>query len=412
MIDTNALLSIAFSIIANFTNAVYIPAHSVPQSTNDVEAYRVARHMYPVDVYLRHRQGTEFWIINGAVQVYYTPGTCFRLQDPSLIEKRLGPARFSSEQVLEVATNAVRRLIKSGDPLANVTPVVKPFGLYHGQTVPFYEVRWPRGKSDFVARVEVDARTGLIVALSLYDPAFQDLPFTQEITHKVYKPDPPQPKTRRKVALPRPATNVVAQAISNWLRVSQKLGIDPGGQTNLTDVDWDETFIYQSPFFSPPRPVCRITFTNDTDFHSFNGQIISTVLWDAYNTADTEARWGGKKDQLKGTIKYCWQDLAKSFERLLTTEFRIPEKALSPYRSDVGWDVPPVGTNGFARVTVSWRQWPKGKAPVSVNEVRPGLMVEFDLRTGETKLFGFRDQALIEAFMQGQAQPKHPRNQP
>lgn len=129
MIDTNALLSIAFSIVSNFTNAVYIPPHSVPQNTSDLEAFGVARHLYPVDVYLRHKKGTQFWIINGAVQLYYTPGTCFGLQDPSLIEKRLGPARLGTNQVLDLATNAVRRLIKSGDPLAGIAPVVKPFGL-------------------------------------------------------------------------------------------------------------------------------------------------------------------------------------------------------------------------------------------------------------------------------------------
>src|SRR5690606_31258344 len=133
-------------------------------------------------------------------------------------------------------------------------------------------------------------------ALSLYDPAFQDLAFTRQITSQVYTPDPASPKPPRKVVLPRPATNDVARAISNWLRVCQKLTVDPGRQTNLADVNWDSTFIFQSELFSRPRPVCRVTFNNDTSFDSFSGRIFNTVLWDTYYGADSHERWQGKLD--------------------------------------------------------------------------------------------------------------------
>ena len=408
MIDTNALLSIAFSIVSNFTNAVYIPPHSVPQNTSDLEAFGVARHLYPVDVYLRHKKGTQFWIINGAVQLYYTPGTCFGLQDPSLIEKRLGPARLGTNQVLDLATNAVRRLIEWRPPCGHRS-CGQTFRAVPWPSGSVDKVVWPRGKSDDVASVEVDARSGLMVTLSLHDPGFHDLPFTQQITHQVCKPEPPQPKSQRKVALPRPPANEVTEAISNRLRLCQKLKIDPGSQTNFVDVNWDETFVFESQLFSRPRPVCRVTFNNDTSFDSFGGQVFNAGLWDTYYGAYTHTRWEGKLDQFKGTIKYRWEDLATGFERLLTLEFGIPEKAMSRYRSRPQWETPPVGTNDFARVSVAWREWPNRKGHISINETRVGFMVEFDLRTAEIKGFGFHDPGLIEAFGRGQAQTKQPR---
>ena len=37
MIDTNQLLSIAFSLIANFTNVVHVPREGVPHSREDLQ---------------------------------------------------------------------------------------------------------------------------------------------------------------------------------------------------------------------------------------------------------------------------------------------------------------------------------------------------------------------------------------
>ena len=44
----------------------------------------------PVDLYLVHRSGTQFWISEGVVQRFQTPDSYFRLQDPDLITNHLG----------------------------------------------------------------------------------------------------------------------------------------------------------------------------------------------------------------------------------------------------------------------------------------------------------------------------------
>src|ERR1043165_6534912 len=171
MMDTNAVLSIAFSIVSNFTQVVYVPPDSVPQNISDLEAYHVGRGRYfPLDIYLRHKRGTEFWIMNGAVNLYMTPRSFFRLQDPKLIPKFIGSAKLSSNQVVELAGSSVRRLVKNGDSFTNVTPVVKLAKPYQGGFIPFYEVKWadPTSPKYRLAEVEVDAQTGLIVYLFLF----------------------------------------------------------------------------------------------------------------------------------------------------------------------------------------------------------------------------------------------------
>ena len=67
MVATNELLSMGFGIIASFTNAVQVPVDSVPTKKADLQRYVVGSPRSPVDLFLVHRDGTRFWVTDGAV---------------------------------------------------------------------------------------------------------------------------------------------------------------------------------------------------------------------------------------------------------------------------------------------------------------------------------------------------------
>ena len=125
MIDTNALLAFAFSIVASFTNVVHVPSEAVPQSRSDLAVCVIGRTYFPLDVYLESEKGARFWIRNGVVKQYEYPNRLyFGLQNPADIPKFVGTAKLSSNQVVELANTTIRKLIKHGDPLTNITPRV------------------------------------------------------------------------------------------------------------------------------------------------------------------------------------------------------------------------------------------------------------------------------------------------
>src|SRR5437660_852324 len=119
MFDTNALLTIAFSIISNFTSVVAIsPLTPIPQKPEDLSFWHIGGPRTPVWMYLVHRQGTLFWIGRGAVEAYASPGSYFRLQDPALLPAFTGTTTLTTNDIIAIAEKALRPLIKSGNPLA------------------------------------------------------------------------------------------------------------------------------------------------------------------------------------------------------------------------------------------------------------------------------------------------------
>ena len=190
MIDTNALLAFAFSIISSFTNVVYVPPEAVPQSKDDLEVCIIGRSFFPLDVYLKGRRGTQFWIANGVVEQYYSPDMYFGLQDPNRIPEFVGTAKLSSNLVFELANRTIQGLVRSGNPLTNVTPRVTVAKPYLGQPVPSYDITWPLPENPQVfsiARMGIDARYGRVVSVSLHDPGFYDMARFQQNSNQVYK---------------------------------------------------------------------------------------------------------------------------------------------------------------------------------------------------------------------------------
>ena len=123
--ETNTILALAFTVISNFAASVHVAPEAVPRGTNDVEAFTIGRPCFPLDLYLRDRRGDQFWIRHGVVCLYQTPGSYFTLQDPRLIGTFVGVAKLSSNEVFQLAADATRHLIRTGDPLAHVKPTVR-----------------------------------------------------------------------------------------------------------------------------------------------------------------------------------------------------------------------------------------------------------------------------------------------
>lgn len=58
MLDTNALLNVAFALIANFTNVVEVPPDAVPQSQADIARFALIPTS-PFILFIQHHKGTK-----------------------------------------------------------------------------------------------------------------------------------------------------------------------------------------------------------------------------------------------------------------------------------------------------------------------------------------------------------------
>src|SRR5438128_2155971 len=180
MIDTNALLSFGFSIVAAFTNVVEIPNGAVPTRVEDLRKYLVRGPPVAPSFYLHlaDRRGTEFGVEHGAVVSFWSTGSYRRSSSPSLTPRLKGVQALGSNQVVELATKVVRRLAKAGDPILSARPSVRRAGDPDDE-MPFYWITWPKtnssGRRDYSAFVEVDARSGFVTYLEMLDQAFFNL---------------------------------------------------------------------------------------------------------------------------------------------------------------------------------------------------------------------------------------------
>jgi len=422
IIDTNALLSIALSLATQFTNTVPTPSQVIPAGTNNVRQYLIGSPRSPLDVYFTLHNGVEFWIEDGAITQFRTPGSYFSLQEPERVPKFLGSPQFTSNQVFEIAERTMRRLIKSGEPLAGLEPKIQAAGHYKGQAIPFYEVSWPVKNTGYreAASIEIDARTGGVTSLMLWHVGFRDTAFAQKVSNQVAKAETPVKSPGKSVLLgnqnpkfrqvfPVPPTNVVEKAISHWLTVCQKLRIEPGKQTNLTDVDWEASGLFSWDIASTNQASCRVRFHNGTQFDSLDSLVLGHLSWDACFKDDWQARPHEQWKEFEGFIGKNWEDLAKQFTRLLIETYSIPEELLGKYDPGPFSRPPELGSIAIRRFWVHWREWPRDLNPeefISVEESKLGLMVEFDLQTGEVKGFGFKDPELLRLFREGQLKAK------
>ncbi len=114
---TSSLLSAAFGIVSNFAAVVHIPREAI--DTGGDNCVVGMRHR-PLDLYLVHRSGTQFWIENGAVSMFESPGSFAELQDMQRIRDFSGDPNLSSNQVIGLAIKTVSALVKSTNPIAGI----------------------------------------------------------------------------------------------------------------------------------------------------------------------------------------------------------------------------------------------------------------------------------------------------
>jgi len=387
MVNTNELLSIAFALVANFTNVVHIPPEAVPQRREDLSKVLIGSPGSPLDVFLVHTNGYKFSIRGGVVDYYEGPDSYFSFVSARHLPKFAGSATIGSNDVIALATQIMKRLVKSGNPLDTVPPCVR----YSERTnVNFYYISWPVTNSVFrdgLGAIEIDARTGTAVFVALHALEFHDSGFVQAIRNRVYTPDPrPPPRQNPAATMPKPTTNQLQVLIPKWLEFCRRLALDPGTKTNVSDVDWIETVVFTNANVLEPGDVYKIRFTNGTVFQAVNGKIFLHTSADAAfagawgdQSSDYWSRFAGKPTRR-------WEDLAQDLNRLLVQELFIPRTALdkftpSPYAR---------GTEGVPRCVVRW-----GHTESLVNSpsdlIRTALFVEFDLATGTVKMIRFDD---------------------
>ena len=416
MVDTNALLSIAFSLITSFTNVVSVPSDAVPHDRADLTKILVGSPSSPTDLYLVDRKGTEFSISGGVVYRYRSPGSYFELQDPKLIPSFEGTSTMDSNDVIHVTASVLQRLIKTQDPLLNESngaPKIIYPGPRRGGPIPFFRVIWPRISRgpEKGAEVEIDGRTGTIVFIHLWDSAFRDPVAAKRIREQVYTA-PPKPVTDhisavRKFHLPQPTTNQISEGIANWLIFCAKLGVDPGGQTNVSDVDWDKTVLYKEADFSTNVPAFSVWFKNGASFNSIGGTVVGHFAPDAcYATAYTMRP---REEWRRYTGKFLKRedDLVKNLETVMIEKLGIPASLMAQFRTlgpskpqEIEDDDGQIMT--INRALVDWRNWPRNAGrTVWVDETRLGIMAEFNLETGALEFLAFMDPEFIEALHHG-----------
>ena len=175
--DTNAIICLSLTIVSNFVKTVQVAPEVVPRGTNDIETIIIGRQYFPLDVFLHDRRGNQFWIRHGVVCQFLTTNSYFTLQDPHRIGDYVGVAKLSSNEVFRLATTTMTQLLKNGNPLQAVRPVIKAAKPFNGQQVPFYDVIWPDPVNPaiiHIADIEVNAQSGNVVALNHFNHAFDD----------------------------------------------------------------------------------------------------------------------------------------------------------------------------------------------------------------------------------------------
>jgi hypothetical protein len=304
-------------------------------------------------------------------------------------------------------------------------PTVKFAGKFRGDTVPFYLLTWQTtgpvpaaagkrddasGPFDLAAEMEIDARSGEIVSLSLVHPTFHDYAYALQISNLVHAPASvvvSRPRNLPAVkVLPTPQRDEVEQAIKGWRLLCGRLEVDPGGETNLSDVDWERSCLYRFTELSSKIPVCRVVFRNGTEFDSFKGTIFylscSDRCYGEHWQERPKAEWG----KFKGKVSLHWEDLAKGFRQRLISGLGYSESDLSAYEPGPLFKPPEFGTEDVARAMVAWRIWPKRMLRpgeyIWIDETKLGFTAEFDLQTGAVKMFALSDPGLIRLLAKRQ----------
>jgi hypothetical protein len=408
--DTNLLMSTGFAIISNFAAAVPLPSKAAPpQSVAQLRKCLLGSPKSPADISFWGTNGCSYHVGGGFVNNFDCPESYFHFEDPNRLSRFEGSSILTEKQAVEIASNAVRRLAKVPDQWKTGPPKVeRP---YNADRIPFFLVVWADTGTDHGRiEIEIDGRTRKAVSFSTTSSIFYDSAFFRDMQSRAYTPEPSKPAAKvnliEKFHYPQPTTNYVQEAITSWLSLCKGLGVDPGNQTNLCDVDWGRTLLYTNENLSLTLPVCTVSFTNGAFFQSIGGTAFSHFAADAYYAGEWAQQPRGERAHFRGNILKYEEDLAADLERKLVEKLGFPAAALASLspgldnkrgvaQARLGLAV---GSVGFKRDELEWRDWPRfaGRA-VRKSETKNFFSAEFDLETGELKSIYFRDRGLVEA---------------
>lgn len=394
MVDTTQLLSIAFTLISNFTNVVEIPADHVPTCREDLKDIVVGSPFSPVDIYMVHRLGDEFRVRNGVVTDYQSPESFHHKDLRTMLTKFLGPPTLSTNEVVERASHIMRKLTKTGRSVDVVAPKIEAAW---SPDVHFFEISWPIKNSPFyngLGSIEIDARTGRVVFMQLWAKEFNDFVFAAEISNRVYTPGPaPKPIPNPALKMPKPSQAQIRALIPQWLAFCEKFRINPGSQTNLTDIDWIETVVFTNANHVFPGHLDKIEFKNGAGFQSAGGLIIGHVSEDAAFSG----AWADKPEdywkRFAGETNKSWESLANELNSVLVQRLGVLQKHLDKWAPTLYAR----GRGGVNRCLVRWCDVENpGNLPSYDLRLKTTLLVEFDLGTGEIKTIRFEDPELLK----------------
>jgi|ERR1044071_26037 hypothetical protein len=385
MIDTNQLLSIAFTMIANFTSIVHVPPGGTPHGRDDLGRLVVgSMRPDPASLVLVLKHGETFWIKDGVVEGYESPDSFFKGQSADVPDRLKGVATMSSNQVVDLASGLLGRLAKRGNPAAKLRPRVESALPY----APFYNIEWRVSTDALVlpaAEAEIDARDGRVAYLHLWAQEYHDPAFAREITNRVWKPDPARlTPPRRPPKKPgqdewTPTTNEVQTLVPRWLKFCQRLGLEAGSQTNVADVDWEPTFKAKS---TPPFPEgtdYKIKFRNGNGFHCVNHTVFGHFCGDAAFIGAWADKPADYWTNFVGKATRKWEDLAADLNARLVS-LGAPSNYLSQYTPKPDAQ----GSGGVSRCVVDWYET-KSLGKMDIDRVKTALLAEFDLATGKIK---------------------------
>ena len=380
-----------------------MPTLNIPVGVENVRSYLVGSPDSPVDLSFVCRNGNIFWIHDGVVYRFQTPGSLMLCQDLDGISRFRGKAAFTSNEVVAAATRLISRLAISNNPIAALRPEVKTFG-EGADTFPFYDITWPnpdaKGAFGYAASVEIDARTGKAVFMDLRDPGFYQPGAAQVISNNVQAP---QTRTfvRRQLEvelpLPKPSEAQAKSAIERWLLLCGRLGLEVGADTNLLNVDWRKCYVYTNTSMTARPVVWQIVFRDGTWFSTYDGIPANYISKDACYSGLFMQRPPEEWARFRGKILQRWQDCAERLEALLITRVGLPKSVLEAYSPLPRFQEPEFGSDGISRVVVDWRDWPKELGTHSVSQTHLAFSAEFDAESGSICWISFDDPKIVRA---------------
>jgi HEAT repeat protein len=243
MIDTNELIAVCLTLVSNFANTIQAPPGEVPTNIGDVASYVVGTPNSPFDVQVTSRAGAAFGMRDGMIYYYRSPNSLLHERNPAKFQSYAGPAVFDSNGVAQVASNTLHRLAKQKPASWPDHLRIRQAEAFKGTPMPFFEVTWPPitpGGFPVGAVMEVDARTGRVPYLLLFDSVFEDKVLAETIrkrasSHETRTTAEPVPPAAAPSASDRqkPRSGLRGRSLSEWL--GQYAGRDRDHQHSRTN---------------------------------------------------------------------------------------------------------------------------------------------------------------------------------